>query len=483
MVAVPHRIDETRVLRNMGFNAPSPILHHYEWPGQFKPFHAQLATSEFLTLNPRAFVLNDMGSGKTLASLWAFDYLRQQGLAKKLLVAAPLSTLERTWGDEVYKHFPHLNFAVLHGTKARREQLLAGDADVYIVNHHGLIVLERPLSVRDDIDTMVIDEIATFRNASTTLWKAANVISRKKTRLWGLTGTPTPNAPTDAWAQCRLIAPERVPPYFGKFRDIVQRKQGPFAWVNRDGATEQVAMAMQPSIRFSRADCVDLPPTIFMTRHAEMTPEQKAVYKTMLAKLTLEHDGQQAQAVNEAVKVSKLTQIACGVVYGPDETEIVIPCKPRTDVVKEVINEAATKVIVFVPFRAVLGNVVRELQATFGDAEVVCIHGGVGKSARDNIFSQFQNEHGGPRILVAIPQAMSHGLTLTAANTIIWYGPTNSNETYEQANARVTRPGQKHTQFIVNVEGSAVERKAYARLQGRQKMQGMLLDVIREGGV
>jgi hypothetical protein len=87
-------------------------------------------------------------------------------------------------------------------------------------------------------------------------------------------------------------------------------------------------------------------------------------------------------------------------------------------------------------------------------------------------------------VLVAQPDAMSHGLTLTAANTIVWYGPTLRNETYQQANARIIRPGQKHSQFIINIESSAVERGAFKRLNNRQKMQGLFLETVQaETGV
>jgi SNF2 family DNA or RNA helicase len=74
---------------------------------------------------------------------------------------------------------------------------------------------------------------------------------------------------------------------------------------------------------------------------------------------------------------------------------------------------------------------------------------------------------------------MSHGLTLTAASTIVWFAPVTSNEIYQQANARITRPGQKHNQLIVNIDASEVERRIYTRLQKKQSMQGLLLETLR----
>lgn len=479
LVAVPHRLDETRVLRNMGFSVPSPVGYYYDWPGMFKPFEAQKSTVEFLSLNPRSFCLNGMGSGKTLATLWTFDYLRKQGKATRLLISAPLSTLERTWADEVFKHFPHLEYSVLHGSREKRLKLLAQKSDVYLINHHGMKIIADAMKDRPDIDLIVIDEVAqAARNASTDIWKAHNVICNKQSprSVFGLTGTPTPNAPTDAWAQCRLIVPSNVPPYFNRFRDQVMKQQGPFTWVAKPNATEVVKEVMQPAIRFALEDCADLPECVFITRHVDLTDDQTKSYKEMLTKLKLEVDSGEVLAVNEAVKVSKLVQIACGVAYNTNGEEVTIDAKPRLELVKEIVEEAGTKTIVFVPFVSSVGLVTEYLRSH--GITVECIHGGVSKQARDTILSSFQKTQD-PKVLVAIPSTMSHGLSLTAANTIIFYAPITSNDVYEQACARVRRPGQKHTQLIVNIEGTPVERKMYDRLQKKSKMQGILLDLVR----
>jgi SNF2 family DNA or RNA helicase len=497
LVAVPHRLDEVRVLRNLGMAAPSPILHHYRWPGRHDPFYAQRMTSQFLTLNLRCFVLNDMGTGKTLSALWAFHYLRRIKKVRKMLVIAPLSTLERTWADEIFENFPDLNVAIVHGDKARRLKLLADDTyDIYVINHHGITVVEAAL-IAKQFDIVVVDEGAIFRNATTKLWKTLDRVVRGIGRIWWMTGTPTPNAPTDAWAQCRIVSPERVPKFFGKFRDMVMKAQGPFRWFPRSNATETVFDAMQPAIRFTRDQCVDLPPTMYVTREVAMTPEQATAYKAMLTTLYMEYGAGQVTAVNEAVKMSKLIQIACGVVYGKGGQEIVLPNAPRIAEVLRIIEEAHAKTIVFVPYKSVLRYVAEEIskaldpvgtvnaaltQSKWTSPRVGMISGDTPPAERARIFSAFQK--GDMDVLCAQPAAMSHGLTLTAANVIAWYGPTLSNETYQQANARITRPGQKYSQFIINIEGSTVERAAFKRLQNKQKMQGLLLETVEaETGV
>ena len=474
LVAVPHRIDESKLLKNLGIKVPSPIKHYYQWSGQRTPFAAQRETAAFLTLNLHSFCLNEMGTGKTLAVLWAFDYLRSLGYVRKLLVIAPLSSLERTWSDEIFEHFPHLNFAVLYGSKERRLKMLRTDADIYIVNHDGVKVIQDQLIARTDLDVVAIDEIAAFRNAATGRWKCLRKVIAGRKVIWGMTGTPTPNDPTDAWAQCRLICPENVSPYFNKWRDSVMRQLTMYKWIPRDDAVATVFEAMQPAIRFERKDCVDLPPCIYQERKTELSPEQKKAYADMLTKLAMEHEDGLIIAVNEAVKMAKLVQIACGVIYGPDGS-VQIPNTDRISVVQEIIEEAGTKVIVFCPFKGVVEFVAKKLSEHFTTAVIT---GETPKRARDEIFGDFQHSKD-PRVLVASPGAMSHSLTLTAANTIVWYAPITSNDIFGQANARITRPGQKHTQFIVLVEGSPIERQMYTRLKNRQKMQGLLLSAVR----
>ncbi len=484
LVAVPHRLDEVRVLRNLGIEAPAPMSYYYDWPGLYTPYAHQRVTAEFLTTNPRAFCLNGMGSGKTVSVLWAFDYLRKSGHAKRMLVIGPLSTLERAWGDEIYRHFPDMTFAVLHGTRERRHKLLAQDFDVYIINHDGIKSADtlELLATREGLDVIVPDEVAEFRNTSTERWKALNRLVngdakrgwQPKKWCWGLTGTPIPNAPTDSYAQVRIVNPGRVGRSYIAFRESVMRQVTKFKWAPRDGALDIVRDAMQPAVRFSREDCIDLPPTTYATRHAPLTAEQQRAFNEMLKKLRTEYDGGSISAVNEAVKLSKLLQICSGVAYGNDG-EVVIPAGPRMELVKEIIDEAEAKVIVFVPFTAALNSLAEWLNQYYTTAVV---YGDVSKNERDRIFRSFQNEKD-PHVLIADARTMSHGLTLTAANTTIWYGPTHNNSVYMQANERTPRPGQKLQTLIVHIEGGQVERQVYDRLQGKKTTQGILLDLLK----
>jgi hypothetical protein len=230
-ILVPHGFTETKLLRNLGFDVPPPILTHYDWAGG-TPFDIQRRTAALLTTNQRAYVLNGMGTGKTKAALWAFDYLRSVGLAQRCIVSAPLSTLNFVWAREAFATTPHLSVGVLHHTsRQKRLDVLAEPHDIYVVNPDGLALIADELCRRTDIDCFVIDELATFRNGGAKRSKIAKAIAERMTWVWGMTGSPTPNDPTDAWGQARIVTPHTVPKFFGRFRDEVLTKVSNFRWV------------------------------------------------------------------------------------------------------------------------------------------------------------------------------------------------------------------------------------------------------------
>lgn len=475
LMYVPHRLDETKVLRNLGANVAGPIQYYYDFPyrGGRKPFKHQRVTSDFLTQHMRCAVLNQMRTGKTSSCIWTADYLIKQGAVRKVLIIAPLSTLDFTWAQSLFESVPHHKYAVLHGSREKRIKLIKENVRFYIVNHDGFKIVAPYLP--EDIDLVIFDEAAVLRNPGTGRHKtfAKFVEARPTMRLWLLTGTPTPNEPTDAWALCKLIgAPV---PRYSAFREMVMQKVSTWTWRPRHDAAQTVSEYLQPSILFRRDDCFDLPDIGYETRKCELSAEQRKMFNDLMRKLAAETQGQQVTAVNEAAKIQKLLQVLLGVVYADDDSNINVDCSARTEVIREIIEEAGEKAIVFVPFTGALEAIAEELGKTMS---VAVVNGGVSMSARSQIFRDF-TDNTDPRVLVADARTMSHGIDLSAASIIIWAGPTNSNETYEQACARILGPKQKHKATIFHIEATEVERRIFNRLRDKQSLQGLLLDLIQ----
>jgi len=453
---------------------PPPILSQYDWAG-ITPFDAQKDTAQLLACNNRAFVLSDMGTGKTLSTLFACDFLMKSQDIKKVLVVAPLSTLTSVWEREIFSWMPHRTSVSLHGTSDKRHKLLESDVDFYIVNHDGLRVIEHAIRDRDDINCVVIDELAVYRNARSGRWKTLNGVLKTKHYAWGLTGQPTPNAPTDAYGQIKLLSPDRVPKFFKAFQAETMYQVTQFRWLAKPGANDVVRDAMQPAIRFTRDDMVDLPPTTYTTLEVELSPEQKKAYKSMWNDFALQYDNGETTAVNSGVQLFKLLQIACGFAYTETKT-IELPHAERLTALKSIIDGTPNKVIVYAPFKHTCNQLKDDLSQHYS---VDMVNGDVKKTERDAIFNLFQNTKN-PRVLIAHPQVVAHGLTLTAADTIVWYSPHPSLEIYAQANARITRPGQANHTHIVHIESSAVERKIYKRLQAKGDAQSILLEMFKD---
>lgn len=476
LTVVPHKLDETKVLRNLGIKAPAPILHYYKWSGRYTPYEHQRKTAAFLTMHQRALVLNEIGTGKSVSALWAADYLMKQKLVRKVLILSPLSTLERVWGDAVFTDFPHRQAVVLHGSAKRRLKLLNSQADFYIINHDGLKVIAP--EVKGQFDLMIVDEAAVLRNPSTDRFKVAKKIidQNPDMRVWLMTGTPTPNEPTDAWALAKLVGSPKLTKSYTAFRDSVMMKVGEWRYIPKPTSADTVKEVLTPAIRFTREECLDLPDTVFQSRRAALSPEQEAAFKRMLKHFVVEAEQGKITAANEAVKMQKLVQIACGVAYDDQGNDVELPCGPRVAAVEEIIEEAGGKVIVFVPLTGALNMLVRELGKRW---TVACVNGQVPAPQRNEIFRAFQHDPD-PKILIAHPATMAHGLTLTSASTIVWYGPVGSNEQYTQANGRIERIGKNKTSLVVHVESTDIERRMYDRLKGKQRLQGLLLDLIQQ---
>jgi SNF2 family DNA or RNA helicase len=142
----------------------------------------------------------------------------------------------------------------------------------------------------------------------------------------------------------------------------------------------------------------------------------------------------------------------------------------------QIINDTNNKIIVFANYKHAIEMISEQLTSD-GTAHRV-VTGDTPHKERSEIFNEFQDNPLGPRMLLAHPVCMAHGLTLTAADTIVWYGPTYDLEIFDQANARFRRVGQKHKQQVIMLCGTKAEAVAYKRLQSKQKMQGALLDMF-----
>ncbi|CAB4195558.1 HepA Superfamily II DNA/RNA helicases, SNF2 family [uncultured Caudovirales phage] len=476
-VAVNWGLEETQVLAKLRVkDVPSTLKRDYQWTGRLKPFDHQKDTSAFLTLHNKAFCFNEQGTGKTASVIWAADYLMKIGKIKRVLVICPLSIMKAAWQQDLFKFAMHRSVGIAYGASKARVKVIESGVEFVIINFDGVGIVKEAI-MQGGFDLIVVDEASAYKNVATQRWKTLRDISAKTKWLWMLTGTPAAQSPLDAYGLAKLVNPDNTPKYYGVFRDSVMYKISQFKWIPKPLAQDRVHDLLQPAIRFERDQCLDLPEVTFVEREAPLTTQQKAIYKKLKQDMYVEAAGEDISAVNAAVRINKLLQVSCGAVYS-DTGEIVdLDVGNRLSAVLEVIEESSHKVLVFVPFTHTIDLLKNYLDKNKVPCDV--INGKVSVNKRSDIVKRFQ-EQPDPHVLIIQPQAASHGLTLTAANTIIWYAPVTSVETYLQANARINRPGQKNAMTIVHIKGSEVEARLYNMLQNNITNHSKIIDLYRQ---
>jgi SNF2 family DNA or RNA helicase len=474
-VLVKWGLEEAQVLKNLRIkNVPSPIQSQYDWPGLYKPFDHQITTASFLTLHRKAFVFNEQGTGKTGSVIWAADYLMKLGVIKRVLVLCPLSIMQSAWENDLFRFAMHRTCAIAHSySKEKRLEAANSTAEFVICNFDGLDIIK---SAVDKFDLIVIDEANAYKNVSTKRWKTLNSVLKPDMWVWMLTGTPASQSPTDAYGLAKIINPSGVPKFFGAFRDLVMQRITTFKWVPKNSSEQVVHEALQPAIRFTKEECLDLPDMTYTTREVPLTSQQQKYYEIIRKNMLAVAAGEEITTVNAAANLNKLLQLSCGAVYSDSGEIVAFDAKSRMSALMEVIEEASHKVIVFAPFRHAIEIISDELKFQGVSCEV--IHGGISATKRTDIFNKFQNDPD-PHVLVIQPQAAAHGVTLHAANVVVWWGPITSIETYLQANARVHRAGQRNPCTVVHIQGSPVEKKIYKMLSEKVDIHSRLIDLYK----
>ena len=384
--------------------------------------------------------------------------------------------MDSAWRNDLFNFAPHRTVAVAHGDAKKRKSVIEQNTDYVIINYDGVEIVSESIK-NGGFDLIIVDEATHYKNAQTRRWKVLNKLLCDNTWLWMMTGTPAAQSPVDAYGLAKMVNPTAVPRYGSTFRDMVMTKITNFKWIPKANATSTVHRVLQPAIRFTKDECLDLPNMTYVKRAVELTRQQKKYYEMLRKRLVLDVTGEQVTAVNAAVGMNKLLQISAGAVYTDDGETLEFDIKHRYKVLKEVIDESSQKVLIFVPFRHVIDILTDKLRSDGISTEV--IQGSVGATARTNIFRQFQ-EASNPRVLVIQPASAAHGVTLTAANTVIWWSPVSSLETYSQANARVHRSGQKHKCTVVQLQGSDAEKHVYRLLDNRINIHTKITDLYKE---
>ncbi len=440
---------------------------------RYNPHSYQAYATEFIVSHPVCALMLDMGLGKTvitLTALWllALDYFT----VGKVLVIAPKRVAEDTWSREFEKweHLFGLKISKVLGTKQQREVALQSKANIYIINRENVAWLVE--KYKWDFDTVVIDELSSFKSNKAQRFKALKKVRPKIKRMIGLTGTPAPNGLLDLWPQINLLdMGERLGRFIGGYREQYflpdKRNQNMiFSYKPKEGAEEKIYEKIGDiCISMKAIDYLDMPKCIYTKLEVSMNEKEQLLYHHLEKDLVLQIGEDELDAINAAALSNKLLQMANGAVY--DGQKKVIPIHDKKLEALEDLIEAANGKPLLVAYW--FKHDKERIKARFDVREI-----GTSKDIAD------WNEGKIPVALIH-PASAGHGLNLQeGGSTIVWFGLTWSLELYQQMNARLYRQGQKNTVVIQHIvaEGT-VDEDVMTALERKDISQAALINAVK----
>jgi SNF2 family DNA or RNA helicase len=448
---------------------------------KFIPHQYQEYATQRILDTPYIALLLEMGLGKTVSTLTAMDLLLNDYFeASRILVIAPLRVAEDTWAREIEKwdHLRHLRISKVLGSAAVRRKALKADADIYVINRENVEWLVSEYGSKWPFDTVVIDELSSFKNPQAKRFRALRRIRPMIKRVVGLTGTPAPNSLMDLWAPIYLIDQgERLGKTITGFRDryfVPGSRNGHvvYEWKEKKEAEDRIYEAISDiAVSMKAEDWLELPERIDRTVPVSLSSKAKEQYKKLEKELLLPFMDADVVASTAAVLSNKLLQMASGAVYDEDKGVKLIH-DAKLDAMEDIIEAANGKpVMVFYNFKHSLSRI----QQRFPEARILR----KGKDGNEDIRAWNNDEI---PLLLLHPKSAGHGLNLqeSSCRTVVWFDQIWSLEEDQQANARVHRQGVRHNIVVVRlVAEGTMDEDAVAALERKAAGQDALMEAVK----
>jgi SNF2 family DNA or RNA helicase len=432
---------------------------------------AQAVTQARMLENPYQLVALRMGGGKTVATLTAINELMFDRFdLSKTLVVAPKRVAEMVWHREAAKwdHLAKLRVAKVLGTKDQRMRGLMQDADVYVINRENFVWLVKLVAESKEpwpFDCVVIDENIGFKDRASKSWQALRSVRKAIQRLYILTGTPDPNGDLlDLWPQISVLdGGKRLGTGITKYKDrwyLPDKRNGTtiYSWKLKPGARAEIQELVR-DVMVSIDSDTQLPPRI---DNVVPIPFNRKRYDEMEA---TQISGA-VVAVNPAVLAGKLAQMANGAVY--DDQKVVHQIHDgKLDALAEIV-EQGEPVLCFISYVHDWGRIKERFP-------------GAVKFTGDDVLDDWQA--GRIPLMVMHPASGGHGVDglQVGGNVAVWFGLPFSLDLYEQAVARLHRPGQKNNVVVHHLVAiNTIDERIMQVLETKGDMQQALIDAVKE---
>lgn len=350
---------------------------------------------------------------------------------------------------------------------------------MYVINRENVEWLVDYYKNDWPFDMVVIDELSSFKNASSKRFKAMKRVRPLIKRIVGLTGTPVPNGYIDLWAQVYLLDQgERLEPYITHYRKKYfepdkRNRDVVFSYKAKDNSVETIKNKISDiCISLSAKDYLNMPELIVDTKYIQLDAKAKKQYEVFEREMFLQIENEdEIDVTSAAALTNKLLQFSNGAVYKQDSKEFVDVHKCKMEAFKELVEALNGKpALVFYSFKHDLDRLEKLLKS-------MKLRVGILKSSED--IAKWNNKE--LDILLAHPASAAYGLNLQdGGNHIIWFGLNWSLELYKQANARLFRQGQKETVVVHHlVTAGSVDENVLSALEEKDVNQNKLLEILK----
>ncbi|WP_426707565.1 SNF2-related protein [Corynebacterium auriscanis] len=443
---------------------------------KYKPHDYQQHAINYMRHHPTAALFLDMGLGKSVISLTAIQHmLTDDFTAIRPLVIAPLRVARDTWTEEIHKwdHLNNLRPAVMVGTPTQRLRALHANADIWIINRENLPWLDKQLHGTWPFDTVIIDELSSFKSHQSKRFKVLKKHRPHINRIYGLTGTPAPNSLLDIWAPFRLIDQgARLGDTITGYRDkyfTPGRRNGHivYDWKLKPGAEDRIHGAISDiTLSMKAIDHLDMPEATIIDRRVTLDTTAQAAYRRLRDDMVADIGGDIVDAGSAGVLAGKLQQLAAGAIYVDEDHNFRQIHDAKLDALDDIIEEAnGQTVLVAFWFKHDLAR----LKARYPTGRLLDTDADMAAWKRGRLPIAFIH-----------PASAGHGLNLqSGGHILVWFTPIWSLELFEQTNGRLNRQGQTHPVTIIRIiANNTIDTHITKALEKKDTTQQALIKAV-----
>lgn len=448
---------------------------------QYLPHSYQSYATNFIEENPISAILLDMGLGKSVITLTALnDLLFDSFDIHKVLVIAPLRVARDTWANEIKKwnHLNYLEYSIVVGSEQERLNALKQRADIYIINRENVEWLIEKSGYAFDFDTVVIDELSSFKNGKSKRFKSLLKVRPRIKRIIGLTGTPAGNGLMDLWAEFRLLdLGVRLGKFITRYREayfIPDKRNGEviFSYKPLPYAKDEIYKKISDiTISMKAVDHLKMPDLITSEYKVYLSEKEMKTYSDFKDKFVMDLESEEITASNAATLTTKLIQLANGAIYD-DNGQVKEFHECKLNALEDIIESANGKpLLVAYWFKHDLERITQRLDKL--KINYACINS-----------SKSIDEWNKGKLQVGLihPASAGHGLNLQeGGNTLVWFGLTWSLELYQQTVGRLYRQGQKESTVIIQhiIADKTIDEVIIKALKNKDTTQSELMNAVK----